>query len=286
MKKLVTSVIVTGLLSTNLLATDLKTENISNNAVKKAEVNAKNNNKLIEEAILAIKYTNNAYIYLDRNNKKKALQALKKAMGELAVVLNSPNAPYLLPIATNIEANEYIGNVENIAKKLKNAKVALSSNRVPLARDILNSLKNEIDIHTTSLPLASYPNALKLAIRYLNENKLNNAKDIIMLTLNSLVNTQTVIPIPILKAQGLIKEASKNKKYQALKELEEAKKQLQIAQLLGYTSTSDTTYVNLKKSIEKIEDRLKGNKKTTSLFLELKQKIDDFKEKAVSILHK
>jgi len=286
MKKILTSIVVTGLLSSGLFATDLKTEKVSNNAVKKAELKAKNSNKLIEEAILAIKYTNNAYIYLNRKNKTKAIQSLKKAMGELVVVLNSPNAPYLLPIATNIEANEYIGSVENIARQLQSAKVALSTNKVPLARNILNSLKSEIDIQTTSLPLATYPNALKLAIRYLNEGKIDNAKDIILLTLNSLVNTETIIPIPILKAQGLIKEASKSKKAQALKELEEAKKQLQIAQLLGYTSKSNTTYVNLKQSIEKIEDKLKGHKKTTNLFEELKQKISDFKEKAVSILHK
>jgi predicted transcriptional regulator len=68
--------------------------------------------------------------------------------------------------------------------------------------------------------------------------------------------------------------------------LEEAKKQLHIAQLLGYTSKSDTTYVNLKKSIEKIEDKLKSNKHTSLLFSELKQKINEFKEKAISILHK
>jgi hypothetical protein len=286
MKKIVTSLITVGLLSSSLYATDIKTKTISDNAVKKAEMNAKNNNKLIKEAVLAIRYTNNAYIYLNRKNKKKAIESLKKAIGELAVILNSPDAPYLLPIDVHIEANEYVGSIENMAKQLKNAKVALSSNKIPLARDILNSLKSEIDIYTTSLPLATYPHSLELALKYLNENKINYAKDIINLTLNSLVNKQIIIPIPIVKAQNLIKEASKSKKAQALKELEEAKKQLHIAQLLGYTSKSDTTYVNLKKSIEKIEDKLKSNKHTSLLFSELKQKINEFKEKAISILHK
>jgi hypothetical protein len=286
MKKIVTSIITAGLLSTGLYATDIKTQTISNNDVKKAEINAKNDNKLIKEAVLAIKYTNNAYIYLNQKNKKKAIKYLKKAIGELAVILNSPEAPYLLPVDVHIEANEYIGSIENIAKQLQNAKVALSSNQIPLAREILDSLKSEIDIYTTALPLATYPHSLELALRYLNENKINYAKDIIKLTLNSLVNKQIIIPIPILKAQSLIQAASKTKKTQALKELEEAKKQLQIAQLLGYTSKSDTTYVNLKKDIEKIEDKLKGNKKTNILFSELKEKIKEFKEKAISILHK
>jgi len=286
MKKFLGSIVLAGLLVTNALAVDSKTESISNNAVKKAEANAKVDNKIIKEAIRAIRYTNDAYIYLNRKDTKRALESLKKAIAELTVLLNTPNAPYLLPISVNIEATEYVGTIDNIAKEVEKAKKALYENKLPLTRDILNTLKSEIDIHTINLPLATYPNAIKLAIRYVNEGKIENAKDIIALTLNSLVNVDTIIPIPILKAQELIKAASKAKKEQALKELEEAKRQLRIAQLLGYTSTSDTTYVQLNKAINKIEDRIKGNRSTKSLFDELKQKIEDFKEKAISILHK
>jgi len=286
MKRLVSSLLLAGLVVTSSFAADVKTEKVSHNAVINAETKAQTDNSLVKEAVLALQYTNDAYIYLNQNDKEKALSSLKKAIGELTIVLNTPNAPYLLPVNVNVVAEEYIGTIDNISKQLTAAKVALSANKIPLAREILNSLKSEIDIQTINIPLATYPAAIKLAVKYINEGKVKNAKDVIAMALNTLVNVNTLIPIPILKAQELIKAASKAKKEQALKYLEEAKRQLKIAQLLGYTSKSDTTYAMLKKEIEKIEDKIKNNKNTKSIFEDLKQKIEEFKEKAVSIFHK
>ena len=286
MKRLVSSLLLAGLVATSSFAADVKTEKVSHNAVINAETKAQTDNSLVKEAVLALQYTNDAYIYLSKNDKEKALSSLKKAIGELTIVLNTPNAPYLLPVNVNVVAEEYVGTIDNISKQLTAAKVALSANKIPVAREILNSLKSEIDIQTINIPLATYPAAIKLAVKYINEGKVKNAKDVIAMALNTLVNVNTVIPIPILKAQELIKAASKAKKEQALKYLEEAKRQLKIAQLLGYTSKSDTTYEMLKKEIEKIEDKIKNNKNTKSIFEDLKQKIEEFKEKAVSIFHK
>ena len=284
MKKILSSIVVAGLLVTSSFA-DAKTDKISKNAVTNAETKAQNDNSLVKEAVLSLKYTRNATIYLNKKDTKKALSLLKKAIGELTVILNSPNAPYLLPVSVDIEASEYLGTIKNISKQITAAKVALSANKIPVARNILNALKSEIDIHTINIPLATYPDAIKLAIKYINEGKIAEAKDVLAMALNTLVNVDTIIPIPILKAQELIKVASKDKK-NALKYLDEAKRQLKIAKLLGYTSKSDTTYEMLTKEIEKIEVKIKGNKNTESIFEDLKQKIEEFKEKAVSILHR
>ena len=288
MKKLISSIVVAGLLATSSFATDTKTENVKHNAVLKAE-NKAQNNKLIKEAIRALQYTNDAYIYLNAKKKDKAIESLKKAIGELTVILNQPNAPYLLPVDINIEASEYIGDVKNISKQITDAKIALSKHQLPLARNILNTLKSEIDIKTVNIPLATYPDAIQLAIKYINEGKIKEAKDVIAMALNTLVTTDTIIPIPIVKANDLVIEASKiakKDKKQTLRYLEEAKKQLKIAELLGYTSKSDTTYKMLKNSIENIESKINNNKNTDSFFEDLKSKLKEFKEKAVSIISK
>lgn len=288
MKKLISSIVVAGLLATSSFATDTKTENVKHNAVLKAE-NKAQNNKLIKEAIRALQYTNDAYIYLNAKKKDKAIESLKKAIGELTVILNQPNAPYLLPVDINIEASEYIGDVKNISKQITDAKIALSKHQLPLARNILNALKSEIDIKTVNIPLATYPDAIQLAIKYINEGKIKEAKDVIAMALNTLVTTDTIIPIPIVKANDLVIEASKiakKDKKQTLRYLEEAKKQLKIAELLGYTSKSDTTYKMLKNSIENIESKINNNKNTDSFFEDLKSKLKEFKEKAVSIISK
>ncbi|NPA55038.1 MAG: YfdX family protein [Epsilonproteobacteria bacterium] len=287
MKKILSSIVVAGLLATSSFAADKKTENVKHNAVVKAEQNA--NVALIKEAVKALKYTQDAYIYLNDKKVSKAKDSLKKAIGELAIVLNAPNAPYLLPVNVDISATEYVGNIANIKKQVSLAKDALDKNQLPIARTILNNLKSEIDISTLNIPLATYPQAIQLAIKYLNQNKINEAKDIIAMAIHTLVTTDTIIPIPIVKANELVKAASaiahKNKK-QALKYLAEAKKQLELAQALGYTSTSDTTYKMLTDAISTIQSKLTHNKNTDSLFEQLKNKLKEFKDKAVSIISK
>ena len=286
MKKLFLSVALAGIMVTNAVATDEKTNKVSTNAVTKAEKKAQNT-ELIKEAVRAIKYTQDALLYLANNKVDKAKETLKKAVGELAVVLNSPNPAYLLPVDIQIEAYEFSGDVKKINTLKKEAKTLLIANKIPEARNILNTLRSEIVIKTINLPLATYPAALNLAIKYLNENKIKEATEVLAMALSTLVEVDNIIPIPLIKAQALIEEASKTKdKKQAIKYLQEAKNQLIIAEALGYTSKSSITYKMLKEKNEKIEKEIKKGKNTTSLFNELIQKIKDFKEKAINIIHK
>jgi len=288
MKKILTSAALAGLLLTNAIAADSKTNSVSKNAVVKAEQKAEST-QLIKEAIRAIQFTQDALIYLNNKKTKKATESLKKAVGELAVVLNTPNAPYLLPVDVQINAYQFVGDVKKIKSLIAQAKTLVSENKIPQAREVLNSLRSEIVIKTVNLPLATYPAALKLAIKYINEGKIKEAKDVLAMALSTLVEVDNVIPIPLIKAQALVEEASKTikkDKKQALKYLDEAKHQLVIAEALGYTSTSDTTYKMLKDEITKLENEIHKGHKTASIFSDLIQKLKEFKEKAVNIIHK
>ncbi len=288
MNKLLVSVALSSLLLTNALATDAKTNAVSKNAVIKAEQKAQST-QLIKEAIKAIQYTQDAIIYLNGKNTKKAIESLKKAVGELSVVLNTPNAPYLLPVDTQINAYQFVGDVKKIKTLVKESKILVEKNKLPQAREVLNSLRSEIDIKTINLPLATYPAALNLAIKYINEGKIKEAKEVLAMALSTLVEVDTVIPIPLIKAQALVQEANKiilKDKKQALKYLEEAKHQLVIAEALGYTSTSTTTYKVLKEKISKLESEIRKGHNTNSIFNDLIAKLKEFKEKAINIIHK
>jgi len=289
MKKLLTSALVASVLVTSSFAADAKTNNVSKNAVTKAEQKAQNETKLVKEAIKAIQYTQEALLYLDKNNVEKAKEALKNAVGQLAIVLNAPNAPYLLPVDIQIEAYKFAGKLEDVAKLVAQAKILVAENKLPQARELLNTLRDEIVIKTINLPLATYPAALNLAIKYLNENKVKEAKDVLAMALATLVEVDTIIPIPIVKAEALVLEASKivkKDKNEALKYLEEAKYQLALAQTLGYTSKSDTTYKMLRDAIVNLEKEIKANHKTEGLFEKLLKKLKEFKEKSITQVNK
>ena len=285
MKKILTSVIVAGLLATGSFAADAKTKNVSNNAVIKAEKKAQNDNQLVKEAINAIRYTQDALIYLNGNKTDKAKESIKKAIAELSDVLNRPNAPYLLPVDINIEAYQFAGDLITIKKAVAQAKILIADNKIPEAREILNTLRDEIVVKTINLPLATYPAALNLALKYINEGKIKEAKEVLAMALSTLVEVDTIIPIPLVKATQLVIEASKIVKKdpkEAIKYLEEAKHQLILAEALGYTSRSDTTYKVLKESIEHIEKEIKAKHKTEGLFERLIQKLKEFKDKAIT----
>jgi tetratricopeptide (TPR) repeat protein len=287
MKKILATLAVS-LLATSTFAADAQTDRIANKAVIKVEKKAQNT-KLIQEAIRALKYTQDALIYLNGNKIEQAQESLKKAVGELAVVLNSPNPPYLLPVDVTFEAFKFEGTPKDVVKAVSNAKEILSDNKIPQARIILNSLRDEIVIKTINLPLATYPAAINLSLKYLNELKTKEAKDVLIMALSTLIEVDNVIPIPLIKAQALLTEAQKIfriDRKQTFKYLEEAKYQLTLAEALGYTSKSETTYKNLKDAITNLEKEVRRRKASDSLFEEIIQKLKEFKEKAISVIHK
>ena len=285
MKKILTSIALASLLTTSSFALDSKTNEVSKNAVIKAEQNAQKVNQLVKEAINAIRYTQDALIYLNGKDLKKAKDSIKKAIAELSDVLNRPNPPYLLPVDMNIEAYQFAGDLKTIRASVAKAKLLVAENRLPEAREVLNTLRDEIVIKTVNLPLATYPAALNLALKYINEGKIKEAKDVLVMALSTLVEVDTIIPIPLVKAEQLVIAASKivkKDKSQAIKYLEEAKHQLILAEALGYTSKSDTTYKMLEDAIKNLEREIKANHKTESLFQRLIEKLKEFKEKAIT----
>jgi ribonuclease HII len=196
--------------------------------------------------------------------------------------LAAEKAPKLLPIDASITAVEYVGDAKEIKKNLDLVESLLDDGKVQEARKLLNTMQSEIDIISVNLPVSSYPDALKLAAKYLHDNKIEQAKAILVTALNTMVEDIVVVPIPVLKADALIVAASKiakEDKEQALKHLAQAQVELEKAKLLGYTSKSDVTYKALKKAIEKTEKEVKGKNKAEKLFEELINKIKSFKEK-------
>ncbi len=284
MRKVIVSVVAAALLgSTGLMAET--SANVTSKAVKSAKAKAESGKlKVIEEAVSAVVLTQNVLDALDKNDVEKAKRELEKAIGKLEIVLAHKDAPALLPIDSVITATEYMGDLKSIKETLSAVKKLLATKKVQEARRLLDTLQSEIDIVTVSLPLISYPQALRLSARYLNEGKIKEAGDVLKMALDTLVRSETIIPLPLLKAQALIEAAqkvAKSDKQQALKHLDAAKKELKIAEALGYTSGSDTTYKMLDDAIEAVEKEIRGKNRAEKLFEELMEKLKEFKEKAL-----
>ncbi len=260
---------------------------VGNKAVREGKKEIKKDAKqLVQEAIDSLKYTAKALEDLDKNDPKSAKSDIEKALGKLEVTLSAKDAPKLLPIENNLISYEYIGSKEDIKTSVKKVKELLDDHKVQVARELLNTLRSEIDLTIVSLPLATYPDALKLASRYIHDGQLDKAKGVLSIALSTFDRITHVIPIPLLKATDLIAAsqalAKDGKKEEALKYLNSAQDQLDIAQTLGYVSKSDTTYEALAKSIKAVKKEIKGANKAEKLFEKLKKELKDFKDKIFS----
>jgi len=284
MKKLLLSFATVALLYTPSLMAQTSAE-VSENAVKIAKMAAQDQQfKVVKEAVDALFLTRKVLVDLDHNDLSNAKKDLEKAIGKLEVVLAHDDAPILLPIDSMVTVTEYAGDLKSITANIKLVQELLDDGNVQEARRLLNTLQSEIDIVTVNLPLVSYPQALKLAAKYLHHGKIKEARDLLEMALGTLVENEVIIPIPLLKAEALIDAArniAKEDKTQALKHLDVARKELKIAEALGYTSASDTTYKMLDEAIEKVEEEIRGKNRAEKLFEELIGKLKEFKEKAV-----
>ncbi len=294
MKKILLSTLLAScLLGTNVFATTQNSDTQKNVqetnelAVKNAKQDMHTTQeKLVGEAITSLKFTQKALYNLNNNEMQKAKENIEKALGKLEVILSAKEAPKLLPIDNIISMHEYIGTKESIEKSLKNVKELLEDNKVQSARILLNTLQSEISVSVVSLPLVTYPDALKLAAKYIYDNEIQKAKKVLEIALSTFDRSTQIIPLPLLKATDLIAMATelsaKSKKEEALTYLKHANDQLDIAQTLGYVSSSSHSYKSMHELIEKIEKEIKGKNKAEKIFDDLKAKLKDFKEKVFS----
>ena len=154
-----------------------------------------------------------------------------------------------------------------------------------LARQILNDLASEIVVKTTYLPLATYPDAIKLAVNLMSQGKKNEASAVLVNALNTLLVTDSHIPLPVLRAEEYIKAAAvameskdENKGKTGVNYLENADYQLKLAEALGY-GKRDKEYKELADAIDVLKKAIENKEETEGKFNDLKAKISAFKER-------
>jgi Asp-tRNA(Asn)/Glu-tRNA(Gln) amidotransferase C subunit len=276
----------TGAIAKEVAAKDATVKEVNRIAVNNAKEDARNNQaKLVREAVESLKLAQMAVLALEHNDAEAATKHLEQALGKLEVIMAAKNAPKLLPVDNIIKVQEFIGTADDVEKTVKAVEDLLEKGRVQEARYLIAPLASEIDITTVNLPLATYPDALKLAASYIHDKKYDKAKEVLYIALSTFVNETQIIPIPLLESVDLITAASKiakENKQLALTYLDAADKALDLAEALGYVSESETTYKALHEKIEEVRKEIKGKNKAEKLFESLIEKLKEFKSKVTS----
>ncbi len=169
-------------------------------------------------------------------------------MGKLEVaVAVEPEVAYA-PIDVRVEQFDPHATVDAVRKAVKVAEDFLEDGEVQQARTLLSGLASENNIVVTSLPLKGYDEGIKAVVKLVNESKFEEAKEALYELLSTIVITRHIIPLPILRAEVLLKKAEKltetegrtkeqNKEMTAL--LDKTVTQLEMGEALGCGGTKE-----------------------------------------------
>jgi hypothetical protein len=235
---------------------------------------------LLADATSAIQETQSALRLLDEGKKAEALRALERATGKLDIILAREPALTLAPAAVNVLTVDLQGGIDVVKRLRKEIQDLMDTGRFQEARRLMGSLASETVVSVSNIPLATYPAAIKDAAKLIDQNKSSEAKAVLQTALNTQVLTETIIPLPVVKAQTSLKEAEilaekkdrTNEENGRLKtSLGSARGQLELAQALGYGKKGD--FDAFYQQLKEIEQKTADNKFGTGFFAKIEASI-------------
>lgn len=234
--------------------------------------------KIFSEAVVAINETKKAIKALEDNKATDAIKALEVAVGKLELILARDPRLALAPVDTEIIIHDLLADLDTVKRIIDRIEDYVEDGEFQKARPLMENLASEEVFRTTNIPLATYPDAIKAAAPLIDQGKIDKAKVALQAALNTLVITKEIVPLPLLRAQNLLKKAEEltenkertDKQNEALaNQLKEVRSQLKLAQLLGYGEKK--SFKPLYEQLKKIEDKTSGDKSGKGWFDKIKK---------------
>jgi hypothetical protein len=233
--------------------------------------------ELLQEAVSALQETNNALIAIDQNKRRDAIAALERATGKLEIVLARTPTLALAPVDVTASTHDLLADPKDVDALRDDAERAIEHGRLQDARHLIDGLSSETVLSVSSLPLATYPTAIKSAATLLTAGKTMEAKAVLQTALNTIVVQDTIIPLPIARAEAAIEQAkglsakanrtaADNARLHGL--LATAREQLRFGKALGYATDKDLD--DLLNAIDELEAKTSGQKFGSGLLDHLK----------------
>lgn len=259
-------------------ATQSVQADVDDKAADKADEKRK---QILADAATAIDETKKALQALEDNDTKAALDALELATGKLELILVRDPALALAPVDVRVESYDILASTDTVKAVIHDAENYLEDGEVQKARRLVDKLASEVVFKTTSIPLATYPNAIKAITPLIDAGRIEEAREGLQAALNTLVvTTDDVIPLPVLRAEQLLEKA------EALVENEErtvkdnetladllvaARSQLEMAELLGYGTKK--SFQPMYEQLDIIEEKTAGGKGGKGWFDRIRQQV-------------
>lgn len=241
---------------------------------------------LVIEAKSTLESTREALINLRKNDPNAARVLLQDVLTKLDILLVEHPAMVLVPADVEIDVVDYEGDAKTLEKQVKQADKLLDSGQLQNARQLLAGLASEMRITTVSIPLGTYPAVIKAAIAQIDADKNPEAQTLLEDVLDTLVEEVEVTPLPVLRAEAFLNQASEaehkqdmskaDSRDEVLKNIAAAKEELKIAELLGYGNRDD--FFLLYTVIDDMKNEM-HSEKSAAIWEKIKKSLSNIKDK-------
>jgi hypothetical protein len=238
-----------------------------------------------QKALDILKRTQEVIDEISKDQKGEAKKKLANLIGDLEILITKNPKVSLIPVNVSYEIRDAVVDIETAEALIEEARKEFEAGYYQSAKKVLNTLSSEYVIKISFLPLATYPEAMKIAAKLLDEDKKEEALTVLLNALYILAVQEIAIPLPVLRAEEYIKAAQlamkeKEEDYiaAAVVLLENAEYQLQLAEVMGY-GKKDKEYKELEQAILELKQAVQEKAETESLFEKLADKIKKFKER-------
>ncbi|NPA26241.1 MAG: YfdX family protein [Chloroflexi bacterium] len=238
--------------------------------------------KLVQVATQVVERLGAALAALREGQLDQAKALLAEARELVAQLQETHEGVAALPFQVRVYQVALVSDPEVAKDLLARARQALDEGNVPLARILINRLRNEIVVDTDLIPLNVLVHTLDLAQSMLDRGNVAGAISALALLDTAIERVQTIIPRPLMEAFYLIEEIRKldPKEDQAiiLELIKLVRQKVELSQVLGYLRDEDVVK-SLLEQIEKVEKAAQQEQEQDQQLADLQEALDAAREK-------
>lgn len=249
--------------------------------------------KLVADAVTALDETEKALGALKDGETDKPLDSLALATGKLELIIARDPDLALAPVAVDLITRDVLGDLKTIRATRETIEDLVDDGKIQEARPLMRNFGSELVIETTNLPLATYPEAIKVATAMIDDGDVDGAIATLETALTTLIVSDSAIPLPILRAETFIEEAraalQTDREGDGAAEgdrdiarspedyIDAARHELEVAEALGYGADED--YADLRDTLEHLEDKIARDQETGGLFATIAEKLSALRDR-------
>ncbi|MDX1283936.1 MAG: YfdX family protein [Draconibacterium sp.] len=243
------------------------------------------NDERIADAIEIIALTEKAVKDILDSSYTDAISNIEDAVGKATIMITTRPDLKLFPLDVQVTTRDLVADMDVLKGIRKEADDLTDKGYLQAARHLLKNLASEIEIKTPMLPIATFPDALSLAVKELNDGKHEEALIVLNTALSTVFLETKYVPLPLIRAERILTEVTtllekgdNDKDINTL--LDNADYQIRFAEALGY-GKRDKEFKELYSAINEIREELKetGDGGAEGLSENLKKKLSVFKER-------